>query len=1316
MARKPNAYIRAHLEWIGFVRPTGLVVSAAALNQAGVVLNRTDREGQNRLRDCLEKSDSDAPVLPDFEAFARRVLDWNFSPQGYAGTDEVPIPSDLELPLPDAGEVVRPDFAVRTEPLIINRQTEAETETPWQLLVTVHPPETDFDLASSAGGGLELSPHSRIERLLRHTHVPAGLLFNGRTIRLISAPRGESSGWMDFQVANMALTAGRPICSAMRLLLGQNRLLSVPTERRLAGLLSDSRKFQNEVSERLAEQVLHALYELLRGFQAAQDASNGRLLRHWLDQNPDEIYRGLLTVVLRLVYLLYTEERDLLPQDETFLSSYSVSGLYKQLQADASRHPDTLDQRFGAYARLIALWRMVHDGAQGEGMRMTAKHGDLFHPDRYPFLEGRTNEEARQTWERIDPPRVGDGVIYRVLEKLIVLDSERISYRALDVEHIGSVYETMMGFRLETASGRSLAIKAAKKHGAPATVNLEELLEEEPSKRANWIKARSDRKLTAKVNKAVKAAETLEELHAALNPVIDHDATPDLVATGAMVLQPSEERRRSGSHYTPRELTEPIVRTALKPILDRLSTEAGGPIRPDQILDLKVCDPAMGSAAFLVEACRQLADRLIEAWRAHDSVPEIPTDEDETILARRMVAQRCLYGVDRNPKAVDLAKLSLWLTTLSKDHPLTFLDHALRYGDSLVGLTKRQIQAFHWKGNAPHFQAGFEALRSQEHIDRANQLRKEIREADDSVSDQELRHLWQDSRHETDQVRMLGDLVIAAFFEESKAKDREARRKEYATAVINGEADQFQDRLNELRNSDPPLAPFHWEIEFPEVFDRPNPGFDVIVGNPPFLGGKRIKTVHGSTYRDWLSTLNHPSNRNADLVAHFFRNSFSLIREEGTLGLIATNTISQGDTRTSGLRWICTNGGHIYSAYQRVSWPGLAQVIISVVHVSKGEPHQRRYLDGKPVEQITAFLYSKGTHDDPARLDANQNMSYIGCFIRGMGFTFDDQGSEAASPIALMRELLRNNPANRSIVHPYIGGNEINAHPLHQHHRYVIHFQDYPLQRVRREWPDLLRIVESQVRPYRESLPSSPINNIHRKNWWLFANARPALTRTIEGLDRLLVTCRVSQYTAFTFLPTGMVYADSLVCFPFGTYAAFCVLQSRPHEMWARFFGSSLGDGPRYTPSDCFETFPFPEGWTTRPDLESVGQEYYEYRAALMVRNDEGMTATYNRFHNPLENDPDIVELRRLHSAMDRAVLDAYGWTDLPTDCEFLLDYEIDEEAWGKKKKPYRYRWPDEVRDEMLARLLELNAQRAAEEARLGPTGSGPTNLFEAPT
>ena len=107
-----------------------------------------------------------------------------------------------------------------------------------------------------------------------------------------------------------------------------------------------------------------------------------------------------------------------------------------------------------------------------------------------------------------------------------------------------------------------------------------------------------------------------------------------------------------------------------------------------------------------------------------------------------------------------------------------------------------------------------------------------------------------------------------------------------------------------------------------------------------------------------------------------------------------------------------------------------------------------------------------------------------------------------------------------------------------------------------------------------------------------------------------------------------------------------------------------------------------------------------------MVRNDEGLTKTYNRFRDPDERAPDILKLRELHAAMDRAVLDAYGWTDIPTDCEFLLDYEIEEEEWGNKKKPYRYRWPDEVRNDVLARLLELNAERAKEEARSGATAT----------
>ena len=1331
---KVDPQVFRHLEWIGFVQPSGLVVSGPALVRAGAILDRQDTEGQRLLRECVEdrafqQGDDPEPWLPDFETFARSVLEWNFSPKGYAGSAESPIPNELQVMTAD-GELLAPDFAVR-------ERSPGEGESAWQLLVQVLEPGQAFDKEVKGSGALEASPHSRMERLLRRTEVKAGLLFNGLAIRLISAPRGESSGWMDFRVAEMVQTSGRPICAALRLLLRQSRLLSVPGPQRLAALLEDSRKFQNEVSERLAEQVLHALYEMLRGFQAAHDASDRNLLRQTLAENPDRVYHALLTVLLRLVFLLYAEERDMLPKGEIFQQYYSLVGLYKRLREDAALFPDTMDQRYGAWAQLLVLFRLIHDGGEAGEMRLPRRHGVLFDPDRFAFLEGRLDMVARQSGERIEPPLVSDGTIYRALEKLLVLDGERISYRALDVEQIGSVYETMMGFRLETASGRSVAIKAAKKQGAPTAVDLDALAVEPGAKREKWLRDRTDRKLGDKVKKVVKEAETVEDLHAALLPVIEVDATPDLVPKGAMVLQPSEERRRSGSHYTPRELTEPIVRRTLEPILARLQGgDDGKAPRPEQLLDLKVCDPAMGSGAFLVEACRQLGDALVEAWRAHGEVPEIPPDEDEGIFARRLIAQRCLYGVDRNPMAVDLAKVSLWLVTLARDHALTFVDHALRHGDSLVGLSRKQIEAFHWKEDMLSFRAGFETMRIHQQMGKVADLRRRIREAGESTTDRELQLLWKDARDELEEVTLFGDLVLAAFFGGDKPKKREAKRAEFANAVASGNADCYRGWLAEWREQDPPLAPFHWELEFPEVFERDNPGFDAIVGNPPFLGGKRISTTLGSEYRDWLVALHTESNSNADLVAHFFRRAFDLIRPGGAFGLIATNTIAQGDTRASGLRWICENGGGIYNARRRVKWPGLAAVVVSVLHVSKGHFTAEKRLDDKPSEIITAFLFHRGGHSDPARLKANTGKSFVGSFVRGMGFTFDDTDKkDVATPLAEMWRLIEENPHNLETIFPYIGGEEVNTSPTHAHHRYVINFRDYPLRRedmgerwvdadqdqcrewlrrgavppdypgpVAADWPDLLSVVEQRVRPVRERLGSSAIDRTHKARWWQYANDRPQLHSAIIGLEQVLVISRIGQNAAFTFLPAGVVYNEQLIVFPFDTLSVFCALQSRPHEIWARFFGSSMKDDLRYTPSDCFETFPFPKGWATHPDLEAAGKEYYEFRAQLMVENDEGLTKTYNRFHDPYENDPEIAKLRELHAAMDRAVLDAYGWDDISTACEFLLDYEIDEEEWGNRRKPYRYRWPDDVRDEVLARLIELNAQRAKRETGTKPS------------
>ena len=930
---KRDPHIDAHLEWIGFVRPTGLVVSAPALVRAGAILPR-DPEGQRRLRACVAErrfhpDGEPEPWLPDFRAFASSVLGWNFSPKGYAGTGDSPIPPALETPLQEGGEMLRPDLAVR-------ERDPREDASPWQLLVKVIEPSEDFDRVAGGAGRLEVSAHGRMERLLRQTGVPAGLLSNGRALRIVSAPRGESSGWLDLRVADMVTTAGRPIVAALRLLLSQTRLLSLPRDKRFAALLADSRRFQNEVSERLAEQVLHALYELLRGVQAADDASHGALLREPLAERPDDVYHALLTVILRLVFLLYAEERDLLPAGETFARHYSLAGLYERLREDAALHPDTMNQRYGAWAQLLVLFRLFHDGAEADGLQLPRRHGDLFNPDRFAFLEGRRAGGARQIHERIEPPLVPDGTVCRALDKLLVLDGERISYRALDVEQIGSVYETMMGFRLETAHGRSAAVRAAKRHGAPATVNLEALLAEPSGSRAKWLQARTDRKLTDRVRRSVQAADTLEELHAALDPVLDPQATPDLVPFGAMVLQPSEERRRSGSHYTPRELTEPIVRTALDPVLARLREGGGRPPRPEAILDLKVCDPAMGSGAFLVEACRQLAEALIEAWRAHDAAPPLLPGEDEVIVARRLVAQKCLYGIDRNPVAVGLAKMSLWLATLARNHPLTFIDHALRHGDSLVGLSRRQIETFHWKGDAPQFQTGFEVMRVREHVERIAALRRQIREADRSVPDRDVHDLWGQAVDEIRAVRLFGDLVVSAFFEGRKHKDRELRRSAYAALVAGGEAEGRRDESDDRRSADPPFAPLHWEIEFPEVFEREAsagmpmehsqaadaPGFDALVGNPPFAGKNTVAAANVGGYPDWLKAAHEESHGNADLVAHFFRRAFTLVRAGGTFGLIATNTIAQGDTRSTGLRWICTHGGEIYHARRRLRWPG----------------------------------------------------------------------------------------------------------------------------------------------------------------------------------------------------------------------------------------------------------------------------------------------------------------------------------------------------------------------------------------------------------
>ena len=764
------------LEWLDLIRPTGLVLSPTVIKERGLVPERQTAADSAAFAACLSE---EGPALPEPWRLFAEILGWD---AGFvAGAPGGPtLPDDLAFAVPEHDTTLFPDWAV---------QGFGE-DAPWQLLVRLEPAGVDPDRRGEADGW-EASPHQRFERLLRETGVLVGVLISDQELRLIYAPKGETSGWLAFPLRSLATVAGRPMLAGLKLVLGRFRLFNAPADQRLRALLKASRDAQAAVSTELSAQVLGALHELLRGLNAAEPA----LIQDLAERRPDHLYEGLLTVLLRLVFILYAEDRDLLPSATDGASralyeqSYSVRGLYAKLAEDDALNPDTMDERLGGWGRLLALFRLIHKGHRSGFIR--ARRGKLFDPDEFPFLEGRSGPD--------DPPRViklSDGCLLRILEGLMTLADprtkvrQRLSYRTLDVEQIGSVYETIMGFTVQTAPGRVLAIRAGRHNRTPVFADLDQLAALKPAERAKYLKdvCKREGTLPKAVATALGQADDADGVAAALDPIADERGSPRRSALGAgtPILQPTEERRRTGSHYTPRDLTEPIVRHALRPILERLGADA----TPAQILDLKVCDPAMGSGAFLVEACRQLAERLVEAWARHPGTrPPIPADEDEDLLARRLIAQRCLYGVDRNPMAVDLARLSLWLATLARDHEFTFLDHALKPGDSLVGLDLDQIEALHWNARTSDAQLNLTRLLVRDRLGKVEAERRRIREAVEDASEDDLRPILLRAQAQLADPKLLGDAVIAAFFKGAKPKEREAARAEVQAAVEMGGPD-----------------------------------------------------------------------------------------------------------------------------------------------------------------------------------------------------------------------------------------------------------------------------------------------------------------------------------------------------------------------------------------------------------------------------------------------------------------------------------------------------------------------------------------------
>lgn len=1288
-------------------------------------------------RDAVDMDDLDLSAL--HTAWIDEVLVGALEMDGEVLRRNSVLPDHFKVLMPEHGVTVAPDLAV------VNPTQGDEP----LLLVHVYEPDTDLD-ATRRFDGLATTPVDRMVSLLRATGCPTGIVTNGERWMLVHAPVGSVASFASWYAR---LWGQEPeTLRAFVSLLGVRRFFG-PDSETLPALFERSLKHQDDVTDALGEQVRRAVEVLVQALDRADQDRNRDLLR---DVDPRELYEAGLTVMMRLVFLLAAEERGLLLLgDPRYDSFYAISSLRMQLRADSE---EILERRRSAWSRLLAVFRGVYGGIDHPTLRLPALGGSLFDPDRYPFLEGRKKGTGWRS-HSAEPLPIDDRTVLLLLEAIQTFEGRTLSYRALDVEQIGHVYEGLLERTVKRVDDVTLELEGSSKAKSPrvtlgeiesarldGTARLFELLKErsersEPAIR-NALERAPDERLSARLLTICRGDAKLRDRIQPYAALLRTDpwGYPLVHHSGAFVVVLGTDRRESGTHYTPKSLTEKIVEETLTPVAYRGPAEGKPPEEwklksAEALLDLKVCDPAMGSGAFLVQTCRWLAERLVEAWSAEEAKGRRinsegfhPADgeaeafeplsldaEERAILARRLIAERCLYGVDMNPLAVELAKLSLWLTTVAKGRPFGFLDHNLRSGDSLLGIHELD-QVIELDAN-PKGKAQLRLFgRSiREALERAIDLRTRLRDIPirDIHDVEAMAALDAESRTALNLPERIADAFVGILFTEERTTGREARLQNLAATAdraTSGDADARdllirQTRLNLVKDAPEgqPRRPFHWPLEFPEVFARENGGFDAFVGNPPFLGGRRIRSALGSAYGLWLITIHEGANKNSDLVAHFFRRAFVLLRQGGHFGLLATNTIAEGDTRQSGLEWMLRNGASIHAAYPNEPWPGAAAVSTSRVHVHKGNWKALRSLSGRPAAQISAFL-SDQEEWTPKRLISNADIAFQGTIVLGMGFVMAPEEAQ---------KMLDADPRNSEVIFPYLNGQDLTSDPEQRPSRWVISFWDWPEERAETYALPYQWILE-KVKPERQRRKPNGEYALRKplpQRWWQHADKRPALYHAMgrgyhferhpenwdpnqEQKHQVLALSLVSKHLGFFFVAASSVFSHATGVFALDDARMFAVLQSSIHEIWARKQASFLENRLRYTPTDVFETFPLP---TQLDELERIGEQYHQMRRLIMEQSRLGHTSVYNRFHDPA--DVEIKDLRNLHCDMDRTVARAYGWDDLE------LDHDFQELLFLPENDRVRFTISETARLEVLRRLAALNRQRYQQEVDEGLHG-----------
>ncbi|MBY0112274.1 MAG: hypothetical protein K2Y21_05595 [Phycisphaerales bacterium] len=1129
-----------------------------------------------------------------------------------------------------------------------------------------------------ANATLRMSAHAVVQEYLNLSEQLYGLVTNGRVLRLLrDSSRLIKQTYVEFDLDRI-FTDGLFADFAVLFRLLHASRLPQSTESAAESIVERYHQDSLDSGARIREGLSRAVEEAIRcfanGFLAhpANNALRNRLADGSL--KPDAFYKSLLRLIYRLLFLMVIEERGLVfptsakpSQRSTYEQYYSVQRLRrlaeKRYLADG-RHNDL-------WLALVSAFRLFDADGPGPKLGLKPLAGDLFSYGAIGELESAhlSNAHLLSCLRSL-------GLYTNPVNGQLI----RVNYAALNVEEFGSVYEG--------------------------------LLEYEPS--------------------------------------IDLSGT-----TPVFDFKPGDERAATGSHYTPDDLVQPLIKHSLDHLIaERL--KAKDPAAA--LLDLRVADIACGSGHILLAAARRIATELAIV-RTGEEQPS-PASYRAAI---RDVIRTCIYGVDLNPLAVELCKVALWLEAHNPGEPLNFLDHHIKCGNAIVGFVRQEQvdagvpdEAFaKLPGDDPDLGKEVRARNKRERKERAtgqaklaftHQRQTELAAVLDRwrtvTSMPETTPAEIDAKKNAFEsfsssgaaftLRNLASIPIAQFYiprtlENADKLITDERFRDFWSGRVaaQGQAPAAAFALAHRKRF------FHWFLEFPEIIQRG--GFNCILGNPPYLGGNRIANRFGVEVAEFLKAA-FECDGNSNFVINFMLRAWTLLHAQGNLAMIASQSIKEGTSRTDGLQRMLSSGGTITYAKRNVRWPGRAATDVDLVALAKGPYTGRRLLDDREVQSINSALEAESESPEPISLPSQESRSYVGVALHGDGFLLSPEEATI---------LLGQDQRCQAVVRPFLIGDDLISYPTPTASRFAIDFSDLDESEAQR-FEAAFRLIEERVRPERAKNKRAS----RAKYWWHFGEKATGLQRVLATGQPYLVTAKTAKHLAFfRIVGRPFVLDQSLTVLALDDWESFGVVQSQIHEAWARGRSSNQGGTPRYNASTAFATFAFP--WmganASLPALREVAEFLYQHRSMMMREMSLGITDIYNLFHS---RDPEaglkahfagrtvksnrgvsipsehreqalattyeqslagLLELRRLHVALDTVVRDAYGWQSLDLQHDF---YEVETLPENDR---VRYTISPVARKEVLKRLLALNHERAkAEQAAAAPAVAKPARAKRA--